>query len=262
MAISHQECKQYAPALTIINNLISRFPNESGLYISRAILFNKLGDRKAASADFDKAISVDPSNYEAHYQRGLDYLHSSSIETAKAYFDKAISLLTIDIEKNPQNAPLILKKAEILEQSGHVAEALAEYDNYLLEWDMSRIVLEKIALLNYTQEKFNAVIDAYTLIIKNFAGGAELFYARSLAFQKMHDLEKALEDVNQAVSFAPSNYTYLYHRASIKYQLNDETGYKSDLQASGTLLNAIQKKRALNQHENEMLASITNLLKN
>jgi tetratricopeptide (TPR) repeat protein len=261
LALAYQAAQQFAPALTLLNELVGRYPDESGLYISRAILLSLHGAQEAAKADFNKAIAVDASNYKAYYQRGLYSLHHSSPEAAKVDFDKAVSLLTDEIDKNPQNAPLLLKKAEILEQSGNGREALTEYEAYTQVWGMSKIALNRIALIYYAQKEWQAAIDAYTAMINHFAGEAGFFYARSLAWQQTADFSRALQDADQAVALAPADYNCLYHRARIKYELRDELGYKGDLKASADVLHNLQKERPLSQKENEMLGSIGRLLK-
>jgi len=261
LAIAYQETRQYAAALSLLNTLISRYPDESGLYISRAILLNIQGVPEKAKADFYKAVAADSLDYNVYYQRGMYALHQSSPEAAKVDFDKAVSLLTAEIDKNPQNAPLMIKKAEILEQSGDAREALTEYEAYSQVWGMSKIALNRIALIYYTQKEWQAAIDAYTAMINHFAGEAAFYYARSLAWQQMNDFARALQDADQAVGLAPADCNCLYQRARIKYELRDEAGYKRDLQASADLLHAVQKKRALSSKENEMLGSIGRLLK-
>jgi Tfp pilus assembly protein PilF len=141
MALLYHKNKQPERALELVNELIDQYPAIADLYIARASLMLNNGDYQAAKADFDKAISVDPRNYQSFRARSNYYNATSSPDLARNDLNQAITLLGEDIQKNPQDAPLFLYRAEIMEETDNIAGALSEYDNYLKNWPPNLSVL-------------------------------------------------------------------------------------------------------------------------
>ncbi len=261
LAISYQNTKQLEPAFNLMNEIIEKYPNSADFYISRAKLFMLKGDKLAAKIDYDKAISVDPNNYQGYLARGVYLKNNSKADLRNGDFNKAILLLENEIGKNPQDAPLLIRRAEIMEQIGNMQGAYAEYDSYLKIWPLNYSAMEKKALYLSYSKQWQQAIEAFTTIINNFPDNATMLYNRSLTFQKLGNLQKALDDVNDAISIDPANYAFYFHRSSIKYQLEDKAGSKIDLNTSSALLDEQQKRRKLSVKEMEMLSTIQKLLK-
>ena len=262
LAVSYQNIQQFGPALDLLNGIIDRYPDEANFYLSRANLFMMKGDIQAAKADYEKAVSVDPENYKCYLERGFFLKNTSSPDRGKDSFDKAILLLGDEIKKNPQDALLLIHRAEIMEQIGNLKGAYIEYENYLKTWPISYSVLGKEALYFSLSKNWKEAVNAYTTIINNFPENATMFFNRSLTFQESGNLQKALDDVNNAIRIDQGKYAYYFQRSRIRYQLGDQTGYKSDLKASSALLNEQNKIRKLDKKELEMLSIIQKLLNN
>jgi tetratricopeptide (TPR) repeat protein len=258
---SYQNSNQSKPALDLLNELIARNPNVANYFITRAHLHILNGDKQGAKADHDKAISVEPNNYKGYQERGLFSMNNSGFDQGRSDFDQAILFIGDEIRKNPQDAPLLIKRAEIMEQMGNFQAAYTEYVNYLKIWPLNYSVLEKEARYLVSLKKWLEAVDVYTTMINNFPEDAAMFYNRSFAFHESGYLPKALDDVNNAIRYDPVNYLYFLHRSRIRYQLDDKAGYKSDLKASYTLLNEQSKKRKLNEKEGEILSTIKKQLK-
>jgi tetratricopeptide (TPR) repeat protein len=156
----------------------------------------------------------------------------------------------------------MIHRAEIMEQTGNVQNALTEYENYLKIWPLNYSVLAKKALILSSSKQWPQAIDEYNIIINNYPGNATMYFNRSLTFQQSGNLQKALDDVNNAIRIDQGKYAYYFQRSRIRYQLGDQTGYKSDLKASSALLNEQSKKRKLDKKELEILSMIQKLLNN
>lgn len=260
LANSYQNDDQFEPALEMVNELIGRFPNVASYYITRASLSILKGDKLAAKADYDKAISVEPNNYKVYLERGSFLMNNSGSDRGRADFDEAILLLGNEIRKNPQDAPLLIKRAEIMEQTGNIQGAYNEYENYLKIWPLNYSVLGKKALYLGLWKRWQEAVDVYTTIINNFPDDATMFYNRSLILLQSGNSPKALDDINNAIRLDPIKYIYFLHRSRIRYQLDDKAGFKSDLKASSALLNEQLKKRKPNKKELEILSTIQKLL--
>jgi tetratricopeptide (TPR) repeat protein len=165
-------------------------------------------------------------------------------------------LLGEEIRKNPQNAPLLIDRAEIMEQNGNIQGALNEYENYLKLWPLNYSVLKKTGQIYSSMKRWQLAIDAFTTIIDNFPEDAKTFISRGLAFQQSGDLPQALNDFNKAVQLGPDKYAYYYFRSGIRHQMGDNAGYKSDLNTSATLLKEQKTKRKLDKEEQDLLTLI------
>jgi tetratricopeptide (TPR) repeat protein len=152
--------------------------------------------------------------------------------------------------------------AEIMEQTGNIKGALAEYTGYLKLWPLNYSVLKKVGQINYSMKQWPQAIKAYTEIIDNFSAEPKILLSRSLAFQQSGNLPAALNDLNVAVSLEPKEYPYYYFRAGIRSQMGDRAGAKSDLQASYDLLKIEQSKRKLEKAESDLLSSVQKQLRN
>jgi tetratricopeptide (TPR) repeat protein len=256
LTILYRSTHQLERALGLLNDIIVRYPKKVELYVSRAGLLLLKGDKLAAKTDYDKAISIDPNNYVGYRGRGAYYMNNSSPDLASKDFEKAISLLKEKITENPQDAPLLITRAEIMEQAGNRQNAFNEYENYLKNWPLNYSILKKTGQEYFALKQYQQALDAFTIIIDNFPEEASIFCTRGLAFQKLGILPKALNDLNHAILQDPSDYIYYYFRSTMKYQLGDKTGYKRDLKASSSVLYEQEKKRKLNEKEKEILSII------
>lgn len=261
LAIAYQNVNQFDVAHDLLNDLINKYPNEANFYISRAKLSTLEGDLKSTKADYEKALEIDPDNYNIYTARGNYLKNSSDSELWKKDFNMAILLISKEIEKNPQDATLLITRAEIMEEVGNVENAKKEYENYLNTWPLSYSAMGKIALFSSLSGQWQKAIEAYTTLIENFPGNASILNNRSLTYQHSGELNKALSDINDAINLDPANYSYYFQRSNIKYNLGDKAGSKNDLNNSLALLDEQRRKRKLNQKELDMLATIQKLLK-
>ncbi len=256
LAVLYKNTGKVEPSLNLLNDLIEKSPGETGFILSRASLYLLKGEKQAAKADYDRAVSDDPDDYTCYHERGLFFRNSGSPDLGKNDLEKAIAVLGEEIRKNPQDAPLILNRAEIMEQAGNTQGALNEYENYLKVWPQSHSVLKKKALISYSMKQWQQAVVAYTAIIKNFPGDAEALCTRGLAYQQSGNMQRALSDLDSAIRLDDDEYAYYYFRSLIRDQTGDNSGSRSDLKTAANLLNELRKTRDLNKNEADMLEAI------
>jgi len=256
LSLLYYETHQLDQAFGLLNVLIKNYPKKADFYVSRAGLFLMKGDQLNAKADYNRAISVDPNNYASYRARGNYYLRISSSNLAMNDFNKAIELLGKDLHENPQNAPLLLIRAEIMEQINNSQGALAEYENYLKNWPINYTVLKSLAQKYYSLKKWKQAIDSYSLIIENFPLEIGAFFNRGLTYMQSGNSPKALDDLNTAILRNPNEYNYFHLRSAIKSKLGDRAGSTSDLKTTSDILKEISKTRKLEQNEQDLLTQI------
>lgn len=259
-ALLYNDINQQEQALQLLDKLIDINPKKADFYIARANYMLNKENYPAAKADFDMAISVEPRNYSAYRARSYYYLITAFPDLARKDLDQAIELLGEDVQANPQNAPLIFHRAEIMEQTGDSVGALNEYENYLKSWPLNFSVLKNMSQIYWSQKQWQKAIDTYTTIIDNFPERTQYLYDRSRAYEQLGNLQKALDDLNNVIRIYPKEYSCYYFRAIIKDKLGDQAGYNKDLKTTADILNELSTKRKLNQEEQNTLLSIQKIL--
>ena len=73
--------------------------------------------------------------------------------------------------------------------------------------------------------------DFYSKAIYRFPKDSELYSFRAFMFRKEKKYDKAIEDLDNAIKFEPSNISNYKNRASLKYLTNDLQGAVNDMTA-------------------------------
>jgi tetratricopeptide (TPR) repeat protein len=256
LALLYHMNNQTQQGYELLNELIAKHPRIADLYVTRVNMMPKGKDLQAVKADLDRAIAVEPDYHVPFILRSSYYNRISMADMAKQDLTRAIELLEEKINKNPQNAPLLIYYAQAMEQMGDVQRALSEYESYLKSWPVNHVVLVNMAKIYTSQKLWQKVIDTYTTIFDNFPDATRVLFDRSLAYEQSGNLHKALDDLNVVIRSYPEDYSYYYYRSRIKKQLGDQDGYVSDLKTIARILKELSLKRKLNQEEQDILASI------
>jgi len=262
LALVYSNINELESALDLLNGIIDRYPNLAAYYIARAGIYIKRGDLMAAKADYDKAIEVEPDNYNCFRERALFYENTSKPDLAQKDTYTALELLSEDIKANPQDASLQFIHAEMLDRTGNIEAALLEYNNYLKQWPPNYTVLKNIAQRLVSMKQWQQAIDTYSLIVENFPEDIKIIFERSLIYQQMGKSQYALDDLNTAILMDPDEFAYYYFRSRLKKQLGDQAGSEEDLTLSAALLEKERSVRKLERSEQDLLTSIRKELAN
>jgi tetratricopeptide (TPR) repeat protein/V8-like Glu-specific endopeptidase len=198
-AVAYSQVQEFQKSLADYNKAISIDPTFYAAYDNRASLKDeKLNDVQGALADYNKAISIDPTFYAAYNNRAvLKYERLNDVQGALADFNKAISL-------NPKYSTGYDNRANLkYERLNDIQGALADFN--------------KAISLNPKYSNF--------------------YYSRArLKYTKLNDIPGALADCNKAISLNPKYSNVYYNRAVLKYEkLNDRAGAIQDLRQAAKL---------------------------
>jgi tetratricopeptide (TPR) repeat protein len=219
LAVLYNKNNDPKRAIEIMDVLIKGDQDIADFYISRGNLMLNKKEYTSAGADFDRAVMAEPENYETCRARSKYYWIASMPEMEKRDQEQAIALISEDIRKNPQNAPLLLYRAEIMEEMGELQSAVREYENYMKTWPPVYTILTELGQYYVDQKQWQNAIASYTKIIDNFPERKKFLYDRSLVYEQTGDLQKALEDLNQVIAFYPKEYNCYYVRARINWEI-------------------------------------------
>lgn len=195
-----------ADALQCYAKAIEADPGYVYAYASRGRLKQQEGDLEGAIADFDKAIEISPQYGAAFHWRGLakkalgDETGSrQDIEQGKhllATVDHDLLFLDQQIEREPQNAKLLLDKAHHLRQRDKLQEAVVAFDQYL-----SKVGKPKNHLV---------------------------YFERASTKKALGDLEGAEADYGNAIRDFPGISAAYQKRAAIREKRGNKAGAKED----------------------------------
>jgi tetratricopeptide (TPR) repeat protein len=165
-------------------------------YFLRGLSKADRGDFKGAIADYDQAISLNPTFANAHNNRALLKVDKlNDVQGALSDYNQAISL-------DPKSAMAYNNRGILKDDLNDVQGALSDYNQAIF--------------LNPKR--------------------AETYYNRALLKNKLNDVQGALSDYNQAISLNPNDADAYNNRSSLKYtKLKDRIGAIQDLRQAAVL---------------------------
>jgi tetratricopeptide (TPR) repeat protein len=235
-ALAAQKYKKqdYQGSLADYNRAISLDPTIAVAYIGRGNLkADKLNDPQGSLADYNRAISLDPNSATTHYNRG--FLKADKLNDPQgslADYNRAISL-DPNFAKAYNNRGN-LKADKLNDPQGSLADfnrAISLDPNYAKAY--SNRGLLKTKKLNDPQ---GSLAD-YNRAISLDPNDAKAYYNRgSLKENKLNDPQGSLADYNRAITIAPNLAVAYNNRGLLKVsKLNDRSGGVADLQQAARL---------------------------
>jgi serine/threonine protein kinase len=196
----------------------------SEAYIGRgSIYLNKLNFTSAKN-DFDKAISLEPSNPTAYHKLGLIYYKEGDVNTAIDHFKQAIKL-------SPKNSNIHTDLGIAYHASTKFILAKGHYDAALTYNNKNAEAYYRRGLLYHDGHKdlFGALED-YDKAIEYDSKHAEAYYRRGIIADAQNRTEDALENYNKAISYGFENSDIYYKRGMIFHSKQDTSKAESDYQ--------------------------------
>ncbi len=213
IAFSFAQAPDYAQRLRDADAFIKTDPSATSYY-QRGYLEFSNNDFQKALADYDKAIALDPNNYEFYFSRG-------NLKEKLGDHQAAISDYTEAIARNDDSAKLFYSRAYSKSLAADLEGAITDYSECLkLNPKYKGAWLNRgIVFKNQTQlAKAIADYDKAILIDPDFS---EAIQNRAIAKSLAAD-PTALEDFNRVVALNPNDGECYYNRGV--YLLNTRQG--------------------------------------
>lgn len=133
--------KDYEGARAVLDSAINNFPDNDSLYYHRAQANSQNGDYKSAFADLNKALDLNPNNYQAAISRG-DLFNSlgQNEQAKKAYLDAANLAEEAGNKKMAEDAKTKYQLLEGKEISARTNQRFAEASNAYSRGDFNTAV--------------------------------------------------------------------------------------------------------------------------
>ena len=212
-------------SMTLWNDFISKRQDIYVAYLDRGLAECERGDRKAAIADFDAALQLNPKADKALNNRAVSYVYLGDRAAALRDFDNAIllnpessylvnrgilkrdtkdfagALQDFDavIERNGRHAEALCQRADTYRMQGNWAKAIADYEAVLrLNPGNSYAAFLLGAVLVETGEGERAVATLNRAIAMGCKDPAPAYFLMAQAYQKMGRLDLAKEALRRA----------------------------------------------------------------
>jgi tetratricopeptide (TPR) repeat protein len=166
----------------------------------RGIALMHKEEYEKAIEDFDRAAShygVNPISAEVLANRG-------TCHAACGRDDQAIADLTLAIEQKPYEPWMLRSRAKCFAEKNDLVKALADHDQIVrLRPDDPQSYLDRSCLLWTKGENARAVADVDRLVQLCPKVGEAYLYRALMSILILHDWDRALADVNQAIILEP-----------------------------------------------------------
>jgi len=217
--------KRHAIAIQWLDTAISIDPTNAVYYVNRGIAHAERGDKIKATADYEQALKLDPSNSLALHN--LSAMKSLSGETADAE-----RLLTESIEKNSKLPYPRAERAYQRMQKGDLKGALEDYDEVVkLEPKEEENYLNRGLVKEKLKDLQGALAD-FSQAIKLNEENPRAWVCRGNVVSKMSNWKEAIEDYTVALSL-DKTYGMAHYNRGICYQnLGKHTEACTDLKAA------------------------------
>ena len=196
-AIDDIEKGNYTEATYKLQSVTKEYPNYYLGYYLTGVALTELEQDDDAIKSFEKAISLNPYDFESYASLGRIYYSKAETKFSNTDSQKSIEYFNKALELN-KNCPTYYFYIGMNElQSGNTNVAIENFDKALKinPSDYNSMYYKLIA--QYINGDYQTVSDGATkLIYKHVSNYNSVLYLRALAYTKLNDPERALQDLN------------------------------------------------------------------
>ncbi len=176
---------------------------QANILVKLGILQRQLERESEAMSSFQRAVTIDPNLWQAHYNLGLGYLEAEQPQNALPYFEQARNL-------NPDSIEVYVALASIYEQLGQftqAADAAGNAISRLEEGDAQITSLQAlIGRTKYSMGDYKAALESFDEVLTANPGdgntqlwaGLAAYYSENYS-EAVSYLEKAVQLDDQSV---------------------------------------------------------------
>lgn len=207
-----EKLQHYRAAAADYQEVINLNPKAVNAFFNLGVVHEKMGLDAEAFQDYSAALRLQPDNYAILNARGLVQVELKQFEPAMHDYNKALEL-------NPQYAQAYFNRGTLYERQKEFAKAQADYTK-AIEYSAN---LPQDALLNDAQKE----VARANLI--------EAYYRRAITYYVTDDFQAALQDANAAINLDPRLVKAFQLRASINDKLGNVAAAANDEATAQTL---------------------------
>ena len=215
-----QKTKQYSEAISIYDLILRKQP-EVAIYNSRGVVKSILGQKQAAMADYDRAISINPNYAAAYNNRCIVKSALGQKQAAIADCDRAIAL-------NPNFAEAYSSRGNTKSDLGQKQAAIADYDRAIvINPNLAEAYNNRGIIKAVLGQKQSAISD-YDRAITINPNFVEAYNGRAIVKFDLGQKQAAITDYNRAIAINPNYAEAYYNRGIAKTSLGQKQAAISD----------------------------------
>ena len=207
-------------AIRLADGIVLDYPTEVSAYIARASIYKEIGDLDQSLADYDRAIELDPDQFETYNLRALIHQDMGNIEDALTDFTFAINLAP---------APhLYTNRAILYVAQGNIDAALDDLDSSIELGPSENAFVMRAGHKKDKGDLYGALADFDHAIELN-PQSANAYNSRAYSYLELEDSQTALEDFNKAIELEPRYSIYYQNRSYLHKNMGNLEAALADL---------------------------------
>lgn len=235
-ALALQDQGRLEGADSTFNQLLQYYPGFDSGYLGRARLNLEKGDTLNASADIDKALSINKNALNAYIMR-------ADIAINKAQdFESALSDMNEAIRLQPRLAGLYVNRAYLRYSLDDFFGAMADFD-YAIQMDpLNETALFNRSLLEMETGANDKAYEDLNRIIELDPSNTRAYYNRAIVNNSKGLYKEAVEDISKVIEEVPAFPEPYYMRGQFYYSMNDLHNADRDYRKAEKLTKEAQKQ--------------------
>jgi tetratricopeptide (TPR) repeat protein len=199
-------------AINLLNSLEKVGYKRSRVQTEKAIIYQELGNLKAARSSLKSAVKSDTRNLDAKQ-------HLARIQMADGDAEEALEALNRVIRQDPARFDAYIQRAEAKSMSGNLPEALEDMDLYLTYFpeDDSAIYLKGLMQLEHS--KYLDAIQSFNKSLSLNSGKSEYYFGRGKTYAATGTTRYAQRDMSMALDLDPLNGEIWFEKGKLDEQM-------------------------------------------
>lgn len=202
----------YLEAINLLNTLEKQGYKKSTVLGEKALIYQALGNKKAARSALKSAVKGDVRNLDALQQLAV-------FQAADGDAEEAVDGLSHVIRQDPARFEAYLQRAEARSQAGDLSGALADTDLYLTYFPADDSALYRQGLIQFQHGKYLDAIQSFNRSLELNKGEAAYYYARGRTYAATGTTRYAEKDMSMALDLDPLNGEIWFDKGKLADQL-------------------------------------------
>jgi tetratricopeptide (TPR) repeat protein len=226
LALLYAKSDQTSRAIEIIDKAFAVIDGNdenidaSDLYVLKANCLSYVERYKDALPFYEKSLSFDPNNANAHYNLGYTYFQLSQWQDAISHFDQYIKIADGDEAENEDYVAALSYTGQAYFQLAQYQKAIEHYDLAIEKKPEYRYFIRKAEALGKMGRKKEALL-SFNQALKEHPNTAAIYHQRYQFYRDDNRLEEAYADLKKAYALEPENADYIFDMGSM-YQKNNQ----------------------------------------
>jgi tetratricopeptide (TPR) repeat protein len=226
--IAKSELGDKAGATADYQRAITFNPTDTAALNGRGVAKAELGDKQGALDDLNRAIAIDPNFYKAYNNRGSIRSELGDNKGAIDDFNRAIALY-------PDNAVAYNDRAVSKFTLGDKQGAVDDYTRSIAVDPTDVLTYNNRGLAKYALGNKPGALDDFNRAIAINPNYAKGYHSRATTKSSLGDRQGAIDDYTRAIAIDPNYAKAYYNRSLIKTILKDKIGAIDDLKRAAQI---------------------------